>query len=145
MFYLLPSQLSSGFLPSPLSLGFDVSALVCLAIAFHLLPSVYSNIFTVASSLCSLGTCSNHLNLLSLRNSAIGCACFQVSTCIIVFPLAHRNIRISVVFMIDANWYSTFYLISPLFLPGKLGIHELGFRRLFVIPLSLPWTYVRNV
>ena len=45
----------------------------------------------------------NHLNLFSLRNSAIGyvCASFQMSTFLtwssLVFPLAHRSMRISVV------------------------------------------------
>ena len=44
--------------------------------------TVICNIFLVASSLSHLCTCPNHLNLFSLRNSAIGymCASFQMST-----------------------------------------------------------------
>ena len=42
VFCLLPSQSSSGFLPYLLSRGLDISALVCLDFAFHLLSSVIS-------------------------------------------------------------------------------------------------------
>ena len=67
------------------------------------------NIFLVASSLSLLCTWPNHLNLFSLRNSAIGymCASFQMSTCL-VFPLAHRSMRISVV----CNFLSSFFLTA---------------------------------
>ena len=77
-----------------------------------LFPStVICNIFLVASSLSLLCTCPNHLNLFSLRNSAIGyiCASFQMSTFLtwssLVFPLAHRGMRISVV----CNFLSSFF------------------------------------
>ena len=56
-------------------------------------------VFIVASTFSRLCTCPNHLNLFSLRNSAIGymCASFQISTfLIIVSPLVSRNMRISV-------------------------------------------------
>ena len=72
------------------------------------------NIFLVASSLSLLCTCPNHLNLFSLRNSAIGymCASFQMSTFLtwssLVFPLAHRSMRISVV----CNFLSSFFLTA---------------------------------
>ena len=42
VFCLLPSQLSSGFLPYPLSTDFAISALVCIDFAFHLLLCVIS-------------------------------------------------------------------------------------------------------
>ena len=42
VFCLLPSQLSSGFLPYLLSPGLAISALVCLEFAFPLLSSVIS-------------------------------------------------------------------------------------------------------
>ena len=72
------------------------------------------NIFLVASSLSLLCTCPNHLNLFSLRNSAIGymCASFQMSTFLtwssLVFPLAHGSMRISVV----CNFLSSFFLTA---------------------------------
>ena len=72
------------------------------------------NIFLVASSLSLLCTWPNHINLFSLRNSAIGymCASFQMSTfltwSILVFPLAHRSMRISVV----CNFLSSFFLTT---------------------------------
>ena len=49
---------------------------------FRFPSTVICNIFLVASSLSRLCTCPNHLNLFSLRNSAIGymCASFQMST-----------------------------------------------------------------
>ena len=68
--------------------------------------SIYCHLFYLSRGLISLSrlcTCPNHLNLFSLRYSAIGymCASFQVSTfltwSILVFALAHRNMRISVV------------------------------------------------
>ena len=77
-----------------------------------LFPStVICNIFLVASYLSLLCTCPNHLNLFSLRNSAIGymCASFQMSTFLtwssVVFPLAHHSMRISVV----CNFLSSFF------------------------------------
>ena len=80
-----------------------------------LFPStVICNIFLVASSLSLLCTCPNHLNLYSLRNSAIGymCASFQMSTFLtwssLAFPLAHRSMRISVV----CNFLSSFFLTA---------------------------------
>ena len=80
-----------------------------------LFPStVICNIFLVASSLSRLCTCPNHLNLFSLRNTAIGymCASFQMSTFLtwssLVFPLAHRSMRISVV----RNFLSSFFLTA---------------------------------
>ena len=72
------------------------------------------NIFLVASSLSLLCTWPNHLNLFSLRSSAIGymCASFQMSTFLtwssLVFPLAHRSMRISVV----CNFLSSFFLTA---------------------------------
>ena len=69
---------------------------------FRFPSTVICNIFLVASSLSRLCTCPNHLNLFSLRNSAFGymCVSFQMSTFLtwstLVFPLAHRNMRISV-------------------------------------------------
>ena len=49
---------------------------------FLFLSPVICNIFLVASSLSPLCTCPNHLNLFTLKNSAIGymCASFQMST-----------------------------------------------------------------
>ena len=72
------------------------------------------NIVLVASSLSRLRTCPNHLNLFSLRDSAIGymCASFQMSTFLtwssIFFPLAHRSMRISIV----CNFLSSFFLTA---------------------------------
>ena len=62
------------------------------ACPFRFPSTVICNIFLVASSLSRLWTCPNHLNLFSLRNSAIGymCASFQMSTFLtwssLVFP-----------------------------------------------------------
>ena len=68
------------------------------------------NIFLVASSLSRLCTCPKHLNLFYLRNSAIGFTC-AFSRCqhlftwpTVVYPLAHRNMRISDVW----NFLSSF-------------------------------------
>ena len=92
-----PSQLSSGFWPYPLSPGLPISVVIWFQsissftrsphLSFGLprfrFPSTFiCNIFLVASSLSRPCTCPNHLNLFSLRNSAIGymCASFQMST-----------------------------------------------------------------
>ena len=67
---------------------------------FRFPSTVICNISLVASYLSRLFTCPNHLNLFSLRNSATGymCASFQMSTFLtwssLVFPLAHRSMRI---------------------------------------------------
>ena len=72
------------------------------------------NIFLVALSLSLLCTWPNHLNLFSLRNSAIGymCGSFQMSTFLtwssLVFPLAHHSMHISVV----CNFLSSFFLTA---------------------------------
>ena len=107
----LPSQSSSASWPYRLSPGLAISALVCLDFAFCLPVSAISFSWHHLSRLC---TCPNHLNLFSLRNSAIGytCASFQMSTFLtwssLVFPLAHRSMRISVV----RNSLSYFFLTA---------------------------------
>ena len=81
---------------------------------FRFPSTVICKIFLVASSLSLLWTCPNHLSLFSLRNSAIGYmrASFQMSTFLtwssLVFPLAHRSMRISVV----CNFLSSFFLTA---------------------------------
>ena len=112
-----PSHLSASttcqcFRPSAISVVIWLLAISTFTRSRHLsfgLPrfrfpsTVICNIFLVASSLSRLCVCPNHLNLFSLRNSAIGymCASFQMSTFLtwysLVFPLAHRSMRISVV------------------------------------------------
>ena len=81
---------------------------------FRFPSTVMYNIFLMASSLFRLYTRLDHLNLFSLRNSAIGymCASFQMSTFLtwssVVFPLAHRSMRISVV----CNFLCSFFLTA---------------------------------
>ena len=97
-YYLLPSQLSSGFWPCPLSPGLDISALVCLDFAFHLLS------FVISFSWPHLYRAFAHVQTIS-TSTLCGIlpvpACLQMSTFLTLsrpaFHLAHHNMRISVV------------------------------------------------
>ena len=90
---------------------------------FRFPSTVTCNIFLVASYSSRLCTCPNHLNLFSLRYSAIGymCASFQMSTFLkwssLVFPLAHRNKRISVV----CNFLSSFFITAKYSAPYTMA------------------------
>ena len=85
---------------------------------------IYNIVLVTSSRLC---TCPNHLNLFALRNSAIGymCASFQMSTFltlfILVFPPAHRSLRISVV----CNFLSSFLIAqhsAPYVMTGYIAV-----------------------
>ena len=100
------------------------------------------NIFLVASSLSLLCTCPNHLNLFSQRNSAIGYMCtylllkinlltyllasFQMSTFLtwssLVFPLAHRSMRISVVCIFLSSFFLTAKHSAPYTTAGFIAV-----------------------
>ena len=84
--------------------------------------------FLVASYLARLCTCPNHLNLFSLRNSAIGymCASFQMSTFLtwssLVFPLAHHILHISVVCNFLSSFFPTAQHPSPYTMGGFIAV-----------------------
>ena len=78
-------------------------SLVCLDFAFHLLSSVISVSWPHLYP-AFLHVCPDHINLFSLRefcNRVHVCQSFQMSTFLtlssLVFPLAHRSMRISFV------------------------------------------------
>ena len=103
----------------------------------------FCNIFLVASSLSLLCTWPNHLNLFSLRNSVIvyRCASFQMSTFLtrpsLVFPLAHRSMRISVVCNFLSSFFLTAQYSAPYTMAGFIAVlYTLSFKMCWYVPVA---------
>ena len=89
--------------------------------------TVIWNTFLVASSSSRLYTCPNHLNLFFLRNSAIMyMSSFHMSTFLTLssfaFPLAHRNMRISVVWNFLSSFFRTAQHSAPYTMTGFIAV-----------------------